>query len=101
MYDLNLPSSDVTPNLRGTRAGATAEILRAGIAAIGKGIAALAAAHARRRLRRDTARQLDTLPDHVLGDIGLPRSEIWKVASDLVNEATRTSRQPPRHAGRG
>lgn len=83
MYDLNLPSNNVTPNLRSTRAGTTAGILRAGIAA-------LTAAHARWRLRRDTARQLDAIPDRLLRDIGLPRSEIWKVASDLVNEATRT-----------
>jgi|GEM_PF-6433388 len=101
MYDLNLPRSNAIPRLPATWRkweGAIAEALRAGATTLGKGIAALAAAHARRRLRRDTARQLNTLPDRLLQDIGLPRSAIWQVASDLVSEATRTSHYPPRRS---
>jgi uncharacterized protein YjiS (DUF1127 family) len=93
MYDLNLPSRHAFPHLRPARRareGAIARILRAGAASIGRGIAALVAARARRRLLRDTVRQLHSLPDRLLQDVGLPRSEIWKVASDLVSEATRT-----------
>ncbi|MHA1601062.1 MAG: hypothetical protein ACTSW2_09560, partial [Alphaproteobacteria bacterium] len=68
MLDVNLPTSNVlSPHLlrtRSERAEATAGILHAGVAAIRKGIAALAAAHARQRLRRETVRQLDILPDY-------------------------------------
>jgi uncharacterized protein YjiS (DUF1127 family) len=96
MYDLNLPSHNAIPHLRPVRRareGTTARVLRAGAATVGKGIAALVAARARRRMLRDTVRQLHSLPDRLLQDVGLPRSEIWKVASDLVTVATRT---PPR-----
>lgn len=98
MFDLNLPNSDLTPHLRrarSERAETTAGILRAGIVAIGKGIAALAAAHARRRLRRQTVRELRALPDRTLRDIGIPHSEIWAVANDLVNGSARYQAPAP------
>lgn len=99
MLDLNLPTSNVlTPHLRRARrerANVTADILRTGIAAIRKGIASLAAARARQRLRRETVRQLNTLPDRALHDIGLSRSQIWTVADDLVNGAARNRAPDP------
>jgi uncharacterized protein YjiS (DUF1127 family) len=102
MFDINLPSNDLTPYLRRARlerAEATAGILSAGIAAIGKGFAALAAARDRRRIRRQTVRELNALPDRALQDIGLSRSQIWSVADDLVNGAARneTPKAAPRH----
>lgn len=97
MFELNLPPSNLTPYLRrvrSERAETVAEMLRTGIVAIGERIAALAAARARRRLRRQTVRDLRSLPDRTLRDIGLSRSQIWAVADDLVNGAT-GHRAPP------
>jgi len=88
MFELNLSNSYLAPYLqraRSERAKTATGILRAGAISIGKGITALAAAHARRRLRRETVRQLRSLPDRTLRDIGIPHSQIWRVASDLVD----------------
>ncbi len=89
MFEINLPSGNLSSQQRSERTETATGILRAGVGAIGKGIVTLAAAHARWRLRRDTVRSLDALPDRLLQDIGIPRSQIWTVASDLVNVATR------------
>jgi len=90
MFDINLPNSDLTPHLRrarSERAATVAGTLHAGVVAVRQGIAALVAAHARRRLRRETVRQLRALPDRTLRDIGIPHGQIWTVANDLVNSA--------------
>lgn len=92
MFEINLPSNDLSPrprHARSERTETTTGILRAGVGAIGKGIVALSAAHTRWRLRRATVRSLDALPDRILRDIGIPRSQIWTIASHLVNTAAR------------
>lgn len=102
MYDLNLPTSDLTPYLRRgrqERAEAAARLLRGGTSALWRAaikatraatsaIAAVSAARARRRLRRATIRDLRSLSDRTLRDIGVPRSAIWSIADDLVAGAT-------------
>ena len=101
MFDLILPSSELTRPLRRRRsepAATAATILHAAVVAIRQGIGALAAARARRRLRRKTVRELQSLSDRTLRDIGIPRSAIWAVADDLVNAVAGTAadgREPP------
>lgn len=98
MIDRNRASHNVPSPLRPASYGGAApaaQTLRAGLAAIGRGVAAYAAARARRRLRRQTVRQLRRLPDRILRDIGIPRSQIWAVAEDLVNGAARLGAPVP------
>jgi len=108
MYDLNLPTSDLTPHLRRAhreRAEAVTRLLRGGVGAIWRAAvdtthtaktlaAAASATHARRRLRRETIRELRGLNDRTLQDIGVPRGAIWSVAEDLVTTATMQEPRP-------
>jgi uncharacterized protein YjiS (DUF1127 family) len=103
MTNINLPHRDLSPYFRRAhieRAKAAADLVRAAGRAIDGWATAVAAAHARRRLRRETTRQLASLSDRTLRDIGIPRGAIWTVADDLVNAVTgpavSDSRQPQR-----
>ncbi|WP_235830069.1 DUF1127 domain-containing protein [Algihabitans albus] len=52
--------------------------------AVGKGLRAWSEAGARRRARSGAVRELQLMSDRALADIGIDRSEIHRVAGDLV-----------------
>lgn len=90
MTDIKRPRSHQTSSDR------RANLLQATIRSVGDWMAAIAAARTRRRLRRETVRELQGLSNRALQDIGIPRSAIWTVADDLVNAVTRP---PANHDG--
>ena len=103
MNDINLPRGDRTPYYRRAhheRAQAAANLVQATIRAVGNWATAIAAAHTRRRLRRETVRDLQALSNRTLQDIGIPRSAIWSVADDLVNAVTGPAANHDRHPQR-
>ena len=64
--------------------------------AIGKSWRAWSQAGARRRAEAGTVRELQLLSDRALADLGIHRSEIRSIASDLVERTPSAKIKPPR-----